>query len=46
MYLDVVMDLSSRQITGWAMCPTMTSDLALQALLAAVCVEESPTPAR
>jgi len=31
-----VMDLYSRQIVGWAMRPTMTSDLALQALLAAV----------
>jgi len=36
MYLAAVMDLYSRQIVGWAMRPTMTSDLALQALLAAV----------
>lgn len=36
MYLAVVMDMYSRQIVGWAMRPTMTTDLALQALLAAV----------
>lgn len=36
MYLAAVMDLYSRQIVGWAMRPTMTTDLALQALLAAV----------
>jgi putative transposase len=36
MYLAAVMDLYSRQVVGWAMRPTMTSDLALQALLAAV----------
>lgn len=31
-----VMDLYSRQIVGWAMRPTMTTDLVLQALLVAV----------
>jgi putative transposase len=36
MYLAAAMDLYSRQIVGWAMRPTMTSELALQALLAAV----------
>jgi putative transposase len=35
-YLAAVMDLYSRQIVGWPMRPTMTSDLALQELLAAV----------
>lgn len=28
MYLAVVMDMYSRQIVGWAMRPTMTTDLA------------------
>lgn len=36
LFLAAVMDLYSRQIVGWATAPTMTSDLALQALLAAV----------
>lgn len=36
MYLAAVMGLYSRQIVGWAMRPTMTTDLAFQALLAAV----------
>jgi putative transposase len=36
MNLAAVMDLCSRQIVGWAMRPTMTSDLALQALPEAV----------
>jgi putative transposase len=36
LYLAAVIDLYSRQIVGWAMRPTMTSDLVLQALLAAV----------
>lgn len=36
LYLAAVMDLYSRQIVGWATRSTMTSDLALQALLAAV----------
>lgn len=34
MYLAAVMDLYSRQIVGWAMHRTMTTDLALQALQA------------
>ena len=33
--LAPVMDLYSRQIVGWAMAPTMTRDLVLQALVAA-----------
>ncbi len=36
LYLAAVMDLYSRQIVGWAVRSTMTSDLVLQALLAAV----------
>ena len=36
LFLAAVMDLYSRQIVGWATQPTMTSDLVLQALLAAV----------
>ncbi|WP_236873239.1 IS3 family transposase [Burkholderia sp. MSMB0856] len=36
LYLAAVMDLYSRQIVGWATRSTMTGDLVLQALLAAV----------
>jgi len=36
LFLAAVMDLYSRQIVGWATQPTMTADLVLQALLAAV----------
>jgi len=36
LFLAAVMDLYSRQVVGWAMHPTMTTDLVLQALLAAV----------
>lgn len=36
LYLAAVMDLCSRQIVGWATRARMTSDLVLQALLAAV----------
>ena len=36
LFLAVVMDLYSRQVVGWATAPTMTRDLVLQALLAAV----------
>ncbi|MDM4772955.1 IS3 family transposase [Solimonas sp. SE-A11] len=36
LFLSAVMDLYSRQIVGWATSPTMTSDLVLQALVAAV----------
>ena len=36
LFLAAVMDLYSRQIVGWATAPTMTRDLVLQALLAAV----------
>jgi putative transposase len=35
LFLAAVMDLYSRQIVGWATAPTMTSDLVLQALMAA-----------
>ena len=35
LFLAAAMDLSSRQIVGWATAPTMTSDLVLQALVAA-----------
>ena len=35
LFLAAVMDLYSRQIVGWATAPTMTSDLVLQALVAA-----------
>jgi putative transposase len=35
LFLAAVMDLYSRQIVGWATGPTMTSDLVLQALVAA-----------
>jgi putative transposase len=35
LFLAAVMDLYSRQIAGWATAPTMTSDLVLQALVAA-----------
>ena len=36
LFLAAVMDLYSRQIVGWAMSATMTTDLVLQALVAAV----------
>lgn len=36
LFLAAVMDLYSRQIVGWATASTMTSDLVLQALVAAV----------
>ncbi|MEE2652904.1 MAG: IS3 family transposase [Pseudomonadota bacterium] len=36
LYLAVVMDFFSRQITGWSMQSTITKDLALDALLMAV----------
>lgn len=36
LYLAVVLDLFSRQVVGWATRPTQHTDLALQALLAAV----------
>lgn len=36
LYLSVVIDLFSRQVVGWSMKPRMTTDLALDALLAAV----------
>lgn len=36
MYLAVVIDLFSRRVVGWSAQPRMTTDLALQALLAAV----------
>jgi putative transposase len=35
--LSVVIDLFSRRVIGWSARPRMTTDLALQALLAAVC---------
>lgn len=40
LYLAAVMDLYSRQIVGWATRSTMTSDLVLQALLAAVWIRK------
>ena len=36
LYLAVVIDLFSRRVVGWSVQPRMTTDLALQALLAAV----------
>ncbi len=36
LYLAVVIDLFSRRVVGWSAWPRMTTDLALQALLAAV----------
>ena len=36
LYLAVVLDLFSRQVSGWSMKPQMTSDLAIDALLMAV----------
>jgi putative transposase len=36
LYLSVVIDLFSRRVVGWSSQPRMTTDLALQALLAAV----------
>lgn len=36
LFLAAVMDLYSRQVVGWATQPTMTRDLVLEALLAAV----------
>lgn len=36
LFLAAVMDLYSRQVVGWARQSTMTSDLVLQALIAAV----------
>ena len=36
LFLAFVVDLYSRQVVGWATAPTMTRDLVLQALLAAV----------
>ena len=35
-YLSVVIDLFSRRVVGWSAQPRMTTDLVLQALLAAV----------
>ena len=36
LYLSVVIDLFSRRVAGWSAQPHMTSDLALEVLLAAV----------
>ena len=36
LYLAVVLDLYSRAVIGWAMQPTMTTELALKALMMAV----------
>jgi putative transposase len=36
LYLSVVIDLFSRRVVGWSAQPRMTTDMALQALLAAV----------
>ena len=36
LYLAVIIDLFSRRVVGWSAQPRMTTDLALQALLAAV----------
>lgn len=36
MFLAAIMDLTSRQIVGWATNAAMTSDLVLQALVASV----------
>ncbi len=36
LYLSVVIDLFSRRVVGWSAQPRMTTDLALQALLASV----------
>lgn len=36
LYLSVVIDLFSRRVVGWSMQPRMTTELALQALLAAI----------
>ena len=36
LYLSVVIDLFSRRVVGWSAQPRMTTDFALQALLAAV----------
>jgi hypothetical protein len=38
LYLAVVLDLFSRQIIDWAVKPRMTADLAVDALLMAVCL--------
>jgi len=35
-YLAVVLDLFSRRVVGWSMQPTLSRDLVMQALLAAV----------
>lgn len=43
LFLAAVMDLYSRQIIGWATRPHMTTDLVLQALLAAVW-KRKPSP--
>ena len=42
LFLAAVMDLYSRQIVGWATQPTMTADLVLQALVAAVWKRKPP----
>ncbi len=42
LFLAAVMDLYSRQIVGWARQPTMTADLVLQALVAAVWKRKPP----
>jgi putative transposase len=36
LYLAVVLDLFSRRVVGWSMQPTLSRDLVMQALLAAV----------
>jgi len=43
LFLAAVMDLYSRQIVGWATQSTMTADLVLQALVAAVWKRKRPT---
>lgn len=42
LYLAAVMDLFSRKIVGWAMGPTMHTDLVLQALMMAVWRRKPP----
>jgi putative transposase len=44
LYLAVVIDLYSRMVVGWSMKPTMTRELALDALLMAVWRRKPKTP--
>ena len=41
LYLAVVIDLFARNVVGWSMKPTLSRELALDALMMAVCTPDS-----